>query len=227
MSEVTLLGFLSPSNIPKVYDSFILQKINNIHKLMEYVEDVFEKRSSDFIENLPDEDLKKYDKSELPWLDPYARDFEQMNRYSFLLRIHFLLEEYVVELCRLGNNKAWKNYKKKHSKKYSKIDMWNTLTSAGSFITEKLDQEFPCGTEEWLTILKVHLIRNEIAHNGADIGRSRKYKQVENKINKMKGISIGPHNSIILERDFCFDYLKTVSEFLSNLYKNYSSPPDN
>ncbi|MFD4436622.1 hypothetical protein [Bacillus safensis] len=227
MSEVTLLGFLSPSNIPKVYDIFILQKINNIHKLMDYVEEVFEKRTSDFLESLPDEDLKHYDKSILPFLDPYAREFEQMNRYSFLIRIHSLLEEYVVEICRFGNEREWHKYNKKNSKKYSKIVMWNTLTKAGSFITEKLEQQFPCGSEQWRMILKVNLIRNEIVHNGGDIGRSKKYTQVKNKINKMEGISIGSHNSIILEKDFCFDYLKTVAWFLSNLYRNYSSPPAN
>ncbi|KDE29898.1 hypothetical protein [Bacillus altitudinis] len=219
MSEVTLFHSLSPKLMPNVFDCFISQKIRDCWYFMDFSEKEFNRRESEFLNNLPGEELLNCkEEGLLQSRDPFGRKFEELRRYSFLIMIHSLLEEYAVELCRV---------EKKRWEKHSKASRKSTLVKVKIFIMKELERNFPNQTREWKIITDVNLIRNELVHNGGDIGRSHKCKEVSKIIEKMKDISIGNHNTIVLDKDFCFNYLRTVESFLSNLYKNYSSPPDN
>ncbi|MED1481088.1 hypothetical protein [Bacillus altitudinis] len=217
MSEVSLFYSLSPNTMPIVFDCFISQKIRDYWYFMDFSEKQFNDRESEFLNNLPSEELSNCkEEGLLQFRDPYARRFDQLRRYSFLITMHSLLEEYVVGICRVEKEK-WTEFSKK--------ERGSTLKKTELFIKKELKKNFPNQTKEWEVILDVNLIRNELVHNGGDIGRSHHYELVKSKIEKMKDISIGNHNTIVLDRDFCFNYLRTIEYFLSNLYKNYSSPP--
>ncbi|MGE7658263.1 hypothetical protein ACQKL7_10260 [Bacillus altitudinis] len=231
MSEVTLLHSLSPNLMPGAFDSFISQKIRDCWYFMDFSEKEFNKRESEYLNSQSDEELSDFKKEGmLEFLDPYARDFERMRRYSFVVMIHSLLEEYVVELCRGEKDEEETIKQKRRVSKwegFARSNSGSTLNKVEQFFKNELKVKFPNQTKEWKIIKDVNVIRNELVHNGGDIGRSRNCKKVSKIIEKMKDISIGNYNTIVLDKDFCFNYLRTIESFLSNLYKNYSSPPDN
>ncbi|MGG0091264.1 hypothetical protein [Bacillus altitudinis] len=231
MSEVTLFHELSPKSMPTVFDCFITQKIRDCHYFMVFSEEEFNKRESSFLNSLSEDELSSCkEEGFLHFRDPFAKRFEQLRRYSFLVMIHSLLEEYVVELCRGVKDEEETRKQKRRVSKWEGFDWGNsgsTLDKVEKFFKNELKVQFPNQTKEWKIIKDVNLIRNQLVHNGGGIGRSRNYKRVNKIVKKMNDIGIGNHNTIVLDKDFCFNYLRTVEYFLSNLYKNYSSPPDN
>ncbi|MBR0633345.1 hypothetical protein V7X02_18915 [Bacillus altitudinis] len=210
MSVVSLFR----NNISVAYDSFISSYIKDYWHFMEFTEEQFEKRESEYLNSQSDEELSYYKKEGiLEFVDPMARDFERMRRYSFLVTIHSLLEEYVVDYCKVNGN-SWSEFSAMKKNKGK-----GTLIKVQLYISNELKEEFP-NNNEWKFIRKVNSFRNEIIHNGGDLNRSPYFEDVTKKIKNTEGISIGNHNMIILDKNFCFNYLKAVDRFLSSLYKN-------
>ncbi|MGO5673707.1 hypothetical protein [Bacillus subtilis] len=219
MSEVILFYNLNPKNIPSVFDSFIKPKLNDYYEYMIFSESEMENRHKKYLSGLLKSQVEYLEvEGLLEYSDPYARRFSEIQRNSFLIMIHALLEEYVIDLCCIERG-AWTDFK--FTEQCRKM---STIQKAFNFITKKLKKDIPIAIDDWENINKVNNIRNCLVHCGGDITRienKKRIKDIREHIEKMDYISINAFQVITLEKEFCLNYIKVVNRFLSSLYKNF------
>ncbi|RJS57443.1 hypothetical protein CJ481_17045 [Bacillus subtilis] len=216
------------NNKATIYEVFITNEIFSISNYIDLVEDSINIRHT----NYKAEILKKEPDIEsdlLKYTDPLHKEFNMIFRYSLLIIIHSFLEEKIIELCEENTDEnkyktKWESFKKNKKNKNdnkNKAKDNSTLENSRCFIKEELKRNFPEKNDAWTKIKDVNLIRNCLVHCGGYVYRDRNPHRVEKAINQIDGIYIGAYNKIVIEKEFCSNYLRTINEFLSDLYKNY------
>ncbi|MCY7771226.1 hypothetical protein MOB66_07045 [Bacillus haynesii] len=202
-----------------IYEGFITQEVFFISQYIDLMENSINKRHTDYKAEI----LKKEPDIEpelLKYTDPLHKELSKLFRYSILMIVHSFLEEKIIELCEEDTDEneyktKWESFKKNKKNKGS------TLEKSRRFIKEELKRNFPDNNDAWTRIGSVNLIRNCLVHCGGYVYRHQNPRRVEKAINKIDGIDIGAYNRIVIQKDFCSNYLRTINEFLSDLYKNY------
>ncbi|MHA7767548.1 hypothetical protein [Bacillus atrophaeus] len=130
-------------------------------------------------------------------------------RNSLFISVYSFLEEKVIDLCNQPDETS------------IKLDdlQGNGINRASLFIKKVKKDDFPDDTKEWHFIQNANQIRNCIVHCGGDIEKAKNPKRIRNAVNELENVFEGRHDKVLLDKDFCIEFIKVVEKFLRDLYK--------
>ncbi|UOQ44058.1 hypothetical protein MUN89_19680 [Halobacillus salinarum] len=152
----------------------------------------------------------------------FNKSFPNILRESLFISCYAYLEKELMNLCKF--------IEKRNDFKIDLADLkHNGIIKAQVFIKKVAEVNFPEETNSWNKILKFNIIRNHLVHEGTstikkgtrifyacrDLGTLT----LEHRFSKEETQEDFYH--LELTQDFSLDFIRTVSEFFSELYKAF------
>ncbi|MGD6777702.1 hypothetical protein [Sutcliffiella horikoshii] len=152
----------------------------------------------------------------------FNKSFPNILRESLFISCYSYLEKELMNLCKF--------IERSNDFKIGLSDLKHKgIIKTKVFIEKVAEVDFPEDTQSWNKILKFNIIRNHIVHEGTyTIERGSK---IFNACRDLSTISLEhrftnretqkEYYRLQLTGDFCLDFISTVSEFFSELYKAF------
>ncbi|MCY8473303.1 hypothetical protein [Bacillus halotolerans] len=190
---------------------FISDQLQTFKEYAEFVESNLRKELNDYVDlcnhyNMDEDDFLYWHYDEI---SQYRDHFPSIMRNSLFISIYSFLEDKVIDLCKSTDETG---------KKLDELK-GNGIQRASSFIKKVKKEYFPDDTKEWNFIQNANKIRNCIVHCGGDIEKAKEPEIVRNAVNGLKNVKVDIHNNILLNEDFCTEFIDVVDKFLSDLYR--------
>ncbi|MER0468112.1 hypothetical protein ABR330_15855 [Bacillus cabrialesii subsp. cabrialesii] len=191
---------------------FISGQLQTFREYAEYVESNLRRELYKYeqtFKELSDIEIEEFVDWHYDEISQYRDDFPSIMRNSLFISVYSFLEEKVIDLCDQPDETSIK----------LEDLQGNGIKRASLFIKKVLKDDFPDDTKEWHFILNANQIRNCIVHCGGDIDKAKNPKRVRNAVNELENVIEGRHNKILLNEDFCIEFIDVVEKFLRDLYK--------
>ncbi|WP_307892580.1 hypothetical protein [Bacillus swezeyi] len=191
---------------------FISGKLQTFEEYAEYIESSLRSELYKFDEAFreeSDEDKEEFIHFHYDEMAQFRDNFPAIMRNSLFISVYSFLEEKIIELCNQPDETG------------IKLDdlQGNGIQRASLFIKKVMKKDFPDDTKEWHFIMNANQIRNCIVHCGGDIDKTKSPTKVRNAVNELKNVTESRHSSIVLNEEFCLEFIKVVEKFLRKLYK--------
>ncbi|MCY8718430.1 hypothetical protein [Bacillus sp. S10C12M] len=199
-------------NIEEIrFKLFISDQLQTFKEYAEFVEGNLRRELNEY-----DELFKNYNMEADDFLDwhydeisQYRDHFPSIMRNSLFISIYSFLEDKIIDLCNQTDETG------------IELDdlRGDGIKRASLFIKKVKKENFPDDTKEWHFIQNANKIRNCLVHCGGDIDKAKKPNKVRNAVNELKNVTEGIHNNILLNENFCTEFIDVVEKFLCDLYR--------
>ncbi|MCY9339031.1 hypothetical protein MOF28_11805 [Bacillus haynesii] len=190
----------------------IIHQLDTFKEYAEYIEYSMTKKLDEFntsFKELDENDLDVFADLYYDEMIQYRDHFPAIMRKSLFISIYSFLEDKVVEYCTSNDNETCIKLNDLKGQ---------GIPRAALFIKKVLRKSFPDQSKEWNYIKKAGLIRNCIVHCQGDIDKTNNKIQVIEAVNELQNVSLNHINFVVLNKEFCFEFIKTVENFLRDLF---------
>lgn len=195
-------------------------RIEELKQLHEFVEDQIKNQEiklRDTIEEHQEEANTEEEKDIIfqMYEDEYNnyRDvFPSTFRYALVILLYSLLENRLRTLCKVIEAKTnppilIEEFNRGKKKKSDILKSWLYIKEIGNI---KLREK----SRRWVKLQnKYRIIRNTIVHENGVIGKS-KVPEMRSLLKKLKNAKNDTHRTIIIEKDFILEFVKTIQKFI-------------
>jgi hypothetical protein len=188
--------------------------LDNFEDYCNTIESQFESKLKIFKEaeaSISDEEIDDYFDFYIDDYTNFSDTFPDIHRKSLFITLYSYFENQLISIC--NEQQEIKN------SSISISDLrGNGIEKAQKYFKKVLSIEFPDSTKEWVLLKKYNSIRNCIVHNQGDVNVYNDTKTLNNIITDFSYISTNRDDIILLQKEFCYEFLQLVRTFLSKLY---------